>query len=108
MIRRYSLLLFIVSISCTVYALRVDNVVGMFRDDAWYALLGKAIASGNGYSLINAPNPGITPIYPPFFPFLLSLVFRAIPAFPETSIDYGNVWSWYSCLHLFQAGRMFP
>lgn len=83
MIRRYSLLLFIVSISCTVYALRVDNVVGMFRDDAWYALLGKAIASGNGYSLINAPNPGITPIYPPFFPFLLSLVFRAIPAFPE-------------------------
>jgi hypothetical protein len=55
----------------------------MFRDDAWYALLGKAIASGNGYSLINAPNPGITPIYPPFFPFLLSLVFRAIPAFPE-------------------------
>ena len=79
----YIILFTTVAISSAIYALRVDHVVGMFRDDAWYALLGKALATGHGYSMINSPSAGIVPIYPPFFPFLLSIVFRIFPDFPD-------------------------
>ena len=65
------------------YALRLDTVWGLFADDAWYILLAKAIATGHGYTLINAPTPGIVPVYPPGFPALLSVVFRIAPRFPE-------------------------
>ena len=57
-------------------------MVGLIVDDAWYALLAKALATGHGYTLINSPSPGIHPFYPPFFPFVLSLVFRIAPDFP--------------------------
>ncbi|HLK12296.1 MAG TPA: hypothetical protein VKW76_13030 [Candidatus Binatia bacterium] len=70
-----------------VYLLRLDHVCGLYVDDAWYVLLGKALATGRGYSLINAPTPGILPFYPPGFPWALSLVWRAAPRFPE------NVWA---------------
>jgi len=69
-----------------IYLLRLDQVIGMFSDDAWYVLLAKALATGHGYTLINSPSPGIMPLYPPAFPFLLSLVFRLSPEFPS------NLW----------------
>src|SRR5262245_47319401 len=69
-----------------IYATRLDKVVGMFQDDAWYALLGKALATGQGYTLINSPSPGILPLYPPAFPFLLSIFYRLSPSFPD------NIW----------------
>lgn len=65
------------------YYLRLDNVVGMFQDDAWYALLAKALATGQGYTLINSPTVGIVPIYPPLYSSILSLIFRMAPEFPE-------------------------
>lgn len=74
-------------LSCLlIYLLRLDHVVGLFVDDAWYVMLAKALATNNSYSLINAPTEGITPLYPPFFPFLLSLLYRLAPNFPE------NIW----------------
>jgi hypothetical protein len=66
-----------------IYILRVDHVVGLAVDDGWYVLLGKAIASGQGYRIINSPGTPIMPLYPPGFPFLLSFVFRIAPKFPE-------------------------
>lgn len=69
-----------------IYVLRLDKVVGLVVDDAWYVLLAKSLANGQGYSLINSPSPNILPLYPPGFPFLLSLFFRIHPDFP------GNVW----------------
>lgn len=69
-----------------IYLLRLDRVVGLFVDDGWYVLLAKSLATGQGYSLINSPSPGILPLYPPAFPFLLSLVYRLSPNFPD------NVW----------------
>ena len=69
-----------------IYALRLDNVVGLVVDDAWYVLLAKALAEGRGYSLINSPSPDILPLYPPGFSFLLSLFYRLYPSFPD------NVW----------------
>lgn len=76
-----ALLLFIAT-----YLWRLDRVIGMFSDDAWYVLLAKSLATGQGYSLINSPSPGIMPIYPPAFPWLLSLAYRLSPDFPQ------NVW----------------
>ncbi len=69
-----------------VYLLRLDRVVGLFVDDAVYVLLAKSLATGQGYQLINAPLPGILPVYPPVFPFLLSVPYRVFPHFPD------NVW----------------
>ena len=71
----------------SVYVLRVDAVVGMMVDDGWYVMLAEALATGQGYRLVNAPGSEfILPGYPPGFPALLSLVFRAQPSFPA------NLW----------------
>jgi hypothetical protein len=68
------------------YFLRLDRAVGMFVDDSWYVVLAKALATGQGYELINSPSAGILPIYPPAFPWLLSLAYRLSPQFPQ------NLW----------------
>lgn len=69
-----------------IYILRLDNVAGLLVDDAWYVLLARALARGDGYGLVNAPTPiGLTP-YPPGFPGILSVAFRLSPEFPA------NVW----------------
>lgn len=69
-----------------VYALRLDQVVGLTIDDGWYVLLARALAEGAGYTVINSPSPGILPLYPPGFPFLLSILYRLSPHFPD------NLW----------------
>lgn len=66
-----------------VYLLRLDRVIGLQVDDAWYVLLARALAEGRGYELISAPTPGLMPFYPPGFPFLLSLIYRVAPDFPS-------------------------
>ena len=74
------------SVAAAIYVARLDRVVGMIVDDAWYVLLAKALATGQGYTLINSPTPGITPFYPPAFPALLAIFYRLSPHFPD------NVW----------------
>jgi len=69
-----------------IYLARLDRVVGQVVDDAWYVLLARGLASGQGYTLLNSPSPGIRPFYPPLFPFLLSFLFRIWPDFPA------NLW----------------
>lgn len=69
-----------------IYVLRMDYVAGLFVDDGWYVLLAQSLATGQGYTLINSPTPGVLPFYPPAFPFLLSLLYRLYPDFPN------NVW----------------
>lgn len=85
-VRRYALAALLIWLFFTIYLLRLDSVFGMIVDDAWYVLLGKAIAEGQGLTLINSPTPGIRPFIPPGFPALLSLVFLINPEFPE------NLW----------------
>ena len=61
----------------------MDAVVGLFKDDGWYVVLAKSLATGHGYTLINLPQPAGRYFYPPFFPFLLSLLYRVSPEFPR-------------------------
>ena len=65
-----------------VYQLRLNTVAGLMVDDAWYVVLAKALAQGQGFRLISSASTPIQPLYPPGFPALLSLVVRASPEFP--------------------------
>lgn len=65
-----------------VYALRLDQVVGIIGDDAWYALLGRTLARGEGFLQPNTPTPGLLPYLPPGFPLLLAPIWAMAPAFP--------------------------
>jgi hypothetical protein len=75
------------ALALAVYLLRLDPVLGQYQDDAWYTVLAKALATGQGYTLISAPVEGIGAwVYPPVYPGLLSLAWRLWPEFPQ------NVW----------------
>lgn len=89
-----------IALFVVIYWMRLDRVFGMLLDDAWYLLLAKSLATGNGYTLINSPSPGIVPIYPPAFPFLLSLLYRISPQFPENLLLLKSV----SIVSMFGAG----
>ncbi|MBI1763529.1 MAG: hypothetical protein HYR56_19060 [Acidobacteria bacterium] len=97
-LRLYAVLLVVFVL--LIYALRLDRTVGVYVDDAWYVLLGQALATGHGYRLTNSPSPGILPFYPPGYPFLLSLVFRLVPQFPQNLLFLKAV----SCLAMFGLG----
>ena len=97
-----------------IYLARLDRVVGLFVDDAWYVLLAQALATGQGYQLINSPSPGILPTYPPVYSFLLSLAYRLWPSFPanlpllkSVSILAMLVVGWASWRH-FRRDRQWP
>jgi hypothetical protein len=66
----------------SVYLLRLDRVVGLFIDDAWYVLLAKALSQGDGFLLISSASTPIPPNVPPFFPAILAVCFRVAPDFP--------------------------
>jgi len=66
-----------------VYLLRLDRIAGLIVDDAWYVLLGKALAQGNGFRLISSAASPIQPVVPPGYPALLALVFTFNPGFPQ-------------------------
>lgn len=65
-----------------VYVLRLDRIVGIMGDDAWFALLGRTLARGDGFLQPNTPTPGLLPIMPPGFPLLLAPLWYIAPEFP--------------------------
>ena len=66
-----------------VYLLRLDRTAGLMIDDAWYLVLAKALASGDGYRLTSSAAVPIMPVVPPGFPALLAPVFAILPNFPD-------------------------
>jgi len=60
--------------------------VGAFQDDAIYTILAKALATGEGYRMINLPGAPHATHYPPGYPFVLSLLWRISPSFPENIV----------------------
>jgi hypothetical protein len=83
-----------------IYLLRLNQVVGLGGDDAWYILLAKSLSIGQGYHLINSPVSGILPLYPPAFPALLSILLRFLPMGAE------NLWllKWVSVIAMLGLG----
>ena len=60
--------------------------VGAYHDDAIYTMLGKALATGEGYRMINLPGSPHATHYPPGYPFFLSLLWRLSPSFPDNIV----------------------
>ena len=66
-----------------VYWLRLDRIAGLVVDDAWYVLLGRALARGEGFRLVSSAATPIMPVVPPGFPAILAVIFRLGPDFPQ-------------------------
>ena len=62
--------------------------VGAYEDDAIYTVLAKALATGDGYRMINLPGAPHATHYPPGYPFLLSLLWRVWPEFPDNVVVF--------------------
>jgi 4-amino-4-deoxy-L-arabinose transferase-like glycosyltransferase len=62
--------------------LRTDRF-GAYHDDGIYVTTARAIAEGQGYRIISLPGEPHQTKYPPFYPFLLSLIWSVYPAFPQ-------------------------
>jgi hypothetical protein len=60
--------------------------LGEYHDDAIYVTTAKALATGQGYRIISLPFEPAQTKYPPFYPFLLSLIWRVYPQFPQNLI----------------------
>jgi len=73
----------VVLVVAVLYVLRLDRVAGLVVDDAWYILLGQALSQGHGFRLTSSAVAEILPNVPPGFPFILSVLFRLKPHFPE-------------------------
>jgi hypothetical protein len=61
----------------------VPYVVGVWHDDGVYALLGRAIASGQGFHYTQLPGAPAATHYPPLYPLVLAAVWRLAPSFPD-------------------------
>ena len=66
----------------TVYLLRVDCAAGLYGDDAFFIVLAKSLAQGDGFKLISSTTP-IQPAFPPGFPLLLTPLVWLSPNFPD-------------------------
>lgn len=52
-------------------------------DDGLYWVCAKSLAEGSGYRLLSFPGEPYQTKYPPLYPFLLSLVWKSNPRFPD-------------------------
>ena len=70
----------------SIYLLRLDSAAGLIVDDAWYAVLAKALSQGDGFRLISSATVPIVPTVPPGYPLLLAPLYLISPQFPA------NIW----------------
>jgi hypothetical protein len=62
--------------------------VGVFADDAFYVILARSIATGQGLSNLNLPGAPAATHFPPGYPAVLALLWRMAPAFPANLIVF--------------------
>lgn len=74
-----------VAVIVLLVTLRAQEPVGagIYYDDGAYLSLARSLATGDGYVYSNLPGavPGVK--YPPAYPFVLSLAWRAFSVYPE-------------------------
>ena len=68
------------------YAALYPQAFGRAHDDSIYVTTAKALGTGEGYRIISLPYEPAQTKYPPFYPFLLSLIWRVYPHFPQNLI----------------------
>lgn len=79
-----------IGVGLVVLLVAVTNItphlIGVFFDDAIYALVAKAIAAGQGFVYPQLPGTPPAIHYPPAFPLVLALVWKLAPPFPESTM----------------------
>lgn len=77
--------------------------IGTFHDDGVYLVSAQALAEGRGYRIVSLPWEPAQTKYPILFPWLLSLVWRVHPAFPDNLLALKAIplacaaaWGWLS------------
>ena len=61
---------------------------GVVADDAFYVILARALADGEGYRYLNVPGHPAGTHFPPGYPALLALVSFVAPAFPASVVAF--------------------
>jgi len=70
----------------------IDSLpVGVAFDDAMYVILAKALATGQGYRWLNLPGAPPATHFPPGYPALLAVIWRAFPSFPANVLAFKAV-----------------
>jgi len=81
------ILLVALTIAFSLYSAMVTpDRFGDYYDDGIYVTAAKALATGQGYRIISLPQETPQTQVPPFYPFLLSLIWRAYPEFPQNLV----------------------
>lgn len=62
------------------------TVIGFIHDDGVYTVVAKSISQGTGHRIVSLPGSPHETLYPFAYPFVLSLLWRINPVFPD------NVW----------------
>jgi len=62
--------------------------VGVFQDDAIYVTLAKALATGDGFRMINMPGAPHATHFPPGYPLLLAALWKLFPSFPDNIVVF--------------------
>ena len=62
--------------------------VGVFQDDAIYVVLAKALATGEGFRMINLPGAPHATHFPPGYPLVLAVLWRLVPSFPDNIVVF--------------------
>jgi hypothetical protein len=60
--------------------------VGVFADDAFYVILARSIAEGQGFRFLNLPGSPAATHFPPGYPLVLAALWRLAPRFPDNLI----------------------
>jgi hypothetical protein len=79
----FGLLLVLAFYTVLVWSLTPTNYFGLTEDDSLYFSSGKALAEGRGYIMPSLPGSPQATKYPILYPWLMSLIWRASPSFPQ-------------------------
>jgi hypothetical protein len=83
----FGLLVVVLGVGCLLQLGIVsgDRFGGSY-DDAIYVTAAKSLATGEGYRIISLPQPVAQTLIPPFYPFVLSIIWRFYPQFPDNLV----------------------
>jgi hypothetical protein len=95
----------VLTVTLLVYLFNVERwhptaFFGRMHDDSIYFSTAKALAEGKGYVLISFPGTPPQTKYPILYPWLLSLVWRVNPHFPDNLVDGIRLTEIFGCWSL--------
>src|SRR5271166_1491546 len=67
--------------------------LGFYHDDGIFLVSAKGLADGEGYRILSLPNEPYQTKYPPLYPALLALVWKASPNFPA-NLPWAMLLAW--------------